>query len=282
MHALPYLIEDKKADKTYGCLLIAHSKGSKLKEAKYRVNRWFLMVSVKLSQSNYDKIFTPTYEGKRLHVFISYSSTDKVYAGELKDFLQIYGLSVFLAHEDIRPTLDWKEEIIRNLRLCDIFIPIISSDFSLSEWTDQETGIAFGLEKFIIPIRMGKDPYGFIGKLQGCKGDSYFNVLTAISDNSSLKKSLIDCLLRSLEKVPHFDDASIIVKELEKYSELTRTQTNEVIRIAIKNDQFRLCWNGKKFLKLFSKEHSEKINPMLMRVFDKVKNDFSTVYPDSV
>jgi hypothetical protein len=152
----------------------------------------------------------------------------------------------------------------------------------LFEWTDQEIGIAFGLENFLIPIRMGKDPYGFIGKLQGCKSDSYFNVLTAISDNSSLKKSLIDCLLRSLEKAPHFNDATIIVKELEKYSEFTKVQINEVIRIGIKNDQFRLCWNGKKLLKLFSKEYGEEINPRLMRVFDKVKNDFSTVYPDSV
>ena len=103
-----------------------------------------------------------------------------------------------------------------------------------------------------------------------------------ISSNSSLKEALIDCLLQSLEKAAHFDAAGSIVKELEKFSELTRVQANEVIRIAIKNDQFRLCRNGKKFLKLFSKEYSEEINPMLMSVFDKVKNDFSTVYPDSV
>ena len=238
------------------------------------------MPSVKLRQTDFNKISKPYYERKHLHVFISYSSVDKVYAGELKDYLKGYGLSVFLAHEDIRPTLDWQKEILKNLRSCDVFVAIYSPNFSQSEWTDQETGIAFGLDKFIIPVRMGEDPYGFIGRFQGCKSDSPANVLDVINSNSSLRELIIDCYLRALEKAEHFDDAKSIVEELEKLK-LNKPEVNEVIRIAIKNDQFRRCWNGIKFLKRISKEHSEEIIPLFRRVFDKVKDDNSFAYAES-
>ena len=239
------------------------------------------MNTVKLSQAKYDKIFAHTHEGKGLLVFISYSSDDKVYAGELKNFLESYGLSAFLAHEDIQPTLDWQEEILRNLRSCDIFIPIFSPAFKDSKWTDQETGIAFGLQKLIIPIRKGVDPYGFIGKLQGCNSESYINVLDVLSNYSSLKDSLISCLLRSLEKVTNFDKASIFVKHLEKCNDLTKLQANEVVRIAIKNDQFGLCWDGRKFLKRFIDNYPDEIDPLFLKVFEKVNNNFTVIYPSS-
>lgn len=77
-------------------------------------------------------------------VFLSYSHKDRVIAGSIKTTLGSEALEVFMAHEDIQPSLEWQEEIFRQLKLCDIFIPLFSNNFRKSNWTDQESGLAFG------------------------------------------------------------------------------------------------------------------------------------------
>jgi hypothetical protein len=51
-----------------------------------------------------------------LKVFISYSSDDKFVGRLFKQYFENYsGFSVFLAHEDISPALEWELKIIKNL-----------------------------------------------------------------------------------------------------------------------------------------------------------------------
>jgi hypothetical protein len=224
------------------------------------------MEPLKLSKEKYKKIFADNYEGKTIRVFISYSSTEKTFAGAVKEFLEKYGLSIFLAHEDIRPTVDWQEEIIHNLKGCDVFIPMVTQSFSISEWTDQETGMAIALDKFIVPLKLGKDPYGFIGRRQACKFDyenikeSCLKIIQVIKDNSLFRESVKDCLLRSLDKAYSFDNATEIIKELETFETFTKDQANQTIRISIRNNQVRMCREGQKFLELVSKKYNSKID----------------------
>lgn len=232
---------------------------------------------VVVSKREHQKIFKENYNGKKVRVFISYSSKDREVAGSLKRFLEKYGLEVFLAHEDIKPTINWQEEIMQNLKECDVFLPIISPSFGHSEWTDQETGIAIALKKFIVPIKLGKDPYGFISRLQACKGDSFSSIIQAIKDYSPLKESMIDCLLDVLEKAGNFDSASETIKEIETYETFTRPQVDQIIRISIKNDQVRLSWEGKKFLESIFTEYGAKIDTILAKVFAEVKDDFYAI-----
>ncbi|HIH44794.1 MAG TPA: toll/interleukin-1 receptor domain-containing protein, partial [Candidatus Methanoperedenaceae archaeon] len=63
---------------------------------------------------------------KSLRIFLSYSTNDKVIAGSLKTLLELMGFEVFLAHEDIEPSVEWQEEIKDNLDKCDIFIPLLT------------------------------------------------------------------------------------------------------------------------------------------------------------
>ena len=102
------------------------------------------MASKILTKEDYEKISADEYEGKTIRIFVSYSSSNKRLAGEIKDSLKKYGLSVFLAHEDIQPTHEWQNEISNNLNGCDVFIPILTRSLRNSEWTDQEIGMAFG------------------------------------------------------------------------------------------------------------------------------------------
>lgn len=103
-------------------------------------------------------------------VFISHSSKIKVKANKLKEALYHYSMSGFVAHEDIEPTKEWQLVIENALSTCDAVVPLINEDFPTSRWTDQEVGIGYALGKTIIPVRLGLDPYGFMGKFQGLQG----------------------------------------------------------------------------------------------------------------
>jgi hypothetical protein len=115
-------------------------------------------------------------EEDELFVFISYNTIDKNIAGELKRKLEKPKQSVFLAHEDIKPTIPWEQEILNNLEKCHIFIPIITVNYHRSLWTDQELGYAIQGEinntKRIIAIFKGKSPYGFAGRFQAMRIDN--------------------------------------------------------------------------------------------------------------
>ncbi len=104
-----------------------------------------------------------------LRIFFSYSIDDKKIVGMLKKQLEFMGFEVFLAHDDIEPSAEWQDEIIKNLKSCDVFIPLLTKSFRESKFTDQETGIAVATDKFIISLQVDFPPYGFIGKKQGLK-----------------------------------------------------------------------------------------------------------------
>ena len=109
---------------------------------------------------------------KSIRIFLSYSSDDGILAGKIKRYLEDYfGFEVFLAHEDIGAAEEWPKVIIENLKSTDIFMPLLSPNFTKSSFTDQETGMAFILGKGIIPISVetGVTPYGFINKIQALK-----------------------------------------------------------------------------------------------------------------
>ncbi len=80
-----------------------------------------------------------------MNIFISYSHKDRVLVGEIKTYFTFsFGFNVILAHEDIEPTQAWEDEILSNLRSCNVFIPIITEHYYNSVWTDQETGFVLG------------------------------------------------------------------------------------------------------------------------------------------
>lgn len=101
-----------------------------------------------------------------LRIFISHISAHKDKATRLKTCLGPYGISGFVAHEDIIPTLEWQHEIERALYAMDAFIAIHTKGFSQSFWTQQEIGFAYGRGVKIISLKMGEDPTGFISKQQ--------------------------------------------------------------------------------------------------------------------
>lgn len=105
-------------------------------------------------------------DDKFLRAFISHLSKDKLIATRLRDALAIFGISGFVAHEDIEPTQEWQVQIERALQNMEVFISIHTDKFSESVWTQQEIGFAVARGIKVIAIRMGEDPKGFISKHQ--------------------------------------------------------------------------------------------------------------------
>lgn len=107
------------------------------------------------------------WEGETdFRLFISHLAKDKDKATRLKACLLPHGVSGFVAHEDIHPTLEWQVEIERGLFTMDAMVAVHTPGFSESMWTQQEVGFALGRGVKVISLKMGEDPTGFISKRQ--------------------------------------------------------------------------------------------------------------------
>jgi hypothetical protein len=124
-----------------------------------------------------------------LRLFLSHVSRHKAKVARLKDELLKYGVSAFVAHEDIEPNLEWQNEISLALRSMHALAALVTDDFHSSNWTDQELGWALGRGVPVLPVRLGADPYGFVGKIQAVSG--------TLEDVPSLALNIVKALLRS-------------------------------------------------------------------------------------
>jgi hypothetical protein len=104
-------------------------------------------------------------------LFLSHTSANKALAKEIRDRLRLFGIDAFVAHEDIKPTKEWEEEIERALSTCDGMLAMVTPDFIESKFCDQEVGYAMGRGLIIIALMRGAKPYGFVSKWQGMAGD---------------------------------------------------------------------------------------------------------------
>lgn len=133
-------------------------------------------------------------------LFISHISSFKITVTHLKNRLERYGISSFVAHEDIEPTKLWEKEIERGLFSMDALCAILMPGFKESNWTDQEVGVAIGRGVLVIPIRKKLDPYGFIGKFQGFQTNNKNvtevaeGIFKILSNNEKTKAKLISKL----------------------------------------------------------------------------------------
>ena len=107
----------------------------------------------------------------RFRLFLSHVAPFKDKAAYLEKRLRDFGISAFVAHQDIEPTKEWLVEIEKALFSMDTLAALLTPGFADSHWTDHEVGVAIGRCKSVIPILKGQIPYGFIGKYQGLQGE---------------------------------------------------------------------------------------------------------------
>jgi hypothetical protein len=122
---------------------------------------------------------TGPWEEGRFRLFLSHTSAHKVLAKQIRDYLRPYGFDVFVAHEDIKPTREWEQEIELALATCGGMLALMTPDFINSEFCDQEVGYAMGRRLLVAAIMHGEQPHGFVGKWQGIPGEDPDDELAA-------------------------------------------------------------------------------------------------------
>lgn len=110
------------------------------------------------------------WSNEDVRIFLSHLAANKIETTQLKNSFANYGISAFVAHEDIEPTKQWQTEIESALSTMDGLVAMLAPGFKESNWCDQELGVAIGRQVPIIAVRQGLDPYGFIGKYQALQG----------------------------------------------------------------------------------------------------------------
>lgn len=147
---------------------------------------------------------------------------------ELKERLRLFGISCFVAHEDIHPTKAWQDEIENALASMDGFVALMTANFHDSDWTDQEVGFAFARGVPIISVRLGKDPYGFIGKFQGLSSTwptAAEDIIKILIKNDRMFSAYVN----ALRKCPSWNSGNTLARALPGIERLTATQADELV-----------------------------------------------------
>lgn len=89
-----------------------------------------------------------------LKLFISHMAAHKKAVSLLANELKKYGISSFVANKDIKPTEEWRNNMLRALKSSDMFLAFITDDFYNDDWAGQEVGIACYRRIPIIPLKL--------------------------------------------------------------------------------------------------------------------------------
>jgi hypothetical protein len=164
-------------------------------------------------------------------LFISHSSVIKAKAGELQGALGKFGISGFVAHNDIEPTKEWQSEIELALATCDSLVALLTPEYHGSMWTDQEVGYAMGREVLVFSIRLGQDPYGFIGKYQGMDGSR--------SEAVDLAQRSFDIILANKVTAPRMREGLVARFEQSSSFQATREAMGYLEKVAEWPDELK-------------------------------------------
>jgi hypothetical protein len=107
-----------------------------------------------------------------MRAFMSYQTVDKEAAARVAGVLTEFDCTAFMAHEHIEVSEEWRLEILKELEVADLFVPILSAHYYGSVWCMQESGIAAFRRMTIIPLSIdGALPPGFLAHIQSTKID---------------------------------------------------------------------------------------------------------------
>lgn len=197
-----------------------------------------------------------------IRVFLSHKSEFKVGAAKIEAHLSNYGIASFVAHEDIEPVQEWVVEIELALSSMDVLVALLTDKFSESNWTDQEVGVAVGRGVLVIPVRLGKDPYGFIGKYQAVPGvgksaaklaDEIYEVILKSDKISDEKKRLAsdDTVNEYISKVAEagrFAVANPLARHLPNIRKMSPSQEEALVRAFNENSQVRYAFDFREII----------------------------------
>jgi len=207
-----------------------------------------------------------------IDIFVSHSNLEKSIATDLKQKLQDTNMRVFLAHDDIDGGDDWMKELYEKINECDVFIVLLSNNYRQANFCDQETGVAYSMNKPMIPLSMDDTkPYGFMSKYQST------NLLSPISEDKIVEiknlvyahtkqgQDIIDNLIDQLSKATSFVNANALAKLVFTFTKFSKPQINKIAAAYCDNYELRGGWTSDRFIRELVKENLKKIEPEIMK-----------------
>lgn len=183
-----------------------------------------------------DPVANRIWDKDCFRVFLSHKAEVKKETSGLKDKLKLYGVSCFVAHEDIHPTKEWQNEIENALHTMDSFVALLTDGFHDSLWTDQEVGFAFGRGVPIISVKLGKDPYGFIGKFQALSC-TWETAPTEIAKILIKKEPMLNAYIKAVQKCQGYDGGNKLAELLPFIDRLSDNQIDKLVKAFNENKE---------------------------------------------
>lgn len=129
----------------------------------------------------------------------------------------------------------------------DAFVALLTDGFHDSLWTDQEVGFAVARAVPIIAVRLGRDPYGFIGRFQAlsCGWDA------APAELAKLlmpHPKMLNAYLTAVHDCSSFDRGNTLAQVLPAIQVLSKDQADSLVAAYNANSELRgsFGFNGTK------------------------------------
>ena len=202
----------------------------------------------------------PFWRKRMFRLFVTHLATEKVLAAQLQEALLGYGISGFVAHNDIEPTLEWQTQIETALATADSLVALLHPAFHASNWTDQEIGFAMGRGLPVFAVRFGQDPYGFIGRFQGFVGGGKSpellarELFDAYRKNKQSQKRMGEVLLSLFEDSNSFQTAKTRIGYLEELEVWESSFVPRLEAAAEANSQISGSWGVPERVQLLAKK----------------------------
>lgn len=202
-----------------------------------------------------------------IEIFLSHANKDKKIAKKLAEELGNYGMKIFVAHEDIKIGEKWETILFNKIKECDLFVVLLSQNFHEAKYTDHEVGIAYGLNKFIFPIRIDETvPYGFISKFQAKKisseieGDEVVKIFYSMVSKSEKGLEMMNNLIEEFSESESFSIANNLTSILSQYADFSDDQLNRIAKAFLDNSQINQGFKSSHWCVNLFKENWKKLD----------------------
>ena len=209
-----------------------------------------------------------------MNTFISYASDIKRTAGHIKIYLDRYGFNCFLAHEDILPQTKWPKEILKALKQCDLFLPLLTTGFTESFFCQQETGFAYCRDVEILPVMISKAPMGMIADLQAVKFNkeefesSCWKIVVHVGKRKKLSEPVLDKLIDWFGNSSTYKDATENAKKILNEFDFSEEQVEDIRKHIKTNSQIYETKEARDSIFKFMDKYSQHVDKKFREWYD--------------
>jgi TIR domain len=187
-------------------------------------------------------VTTTVRSAQPLFIFASHLSAERRFVGAIREELERFGVTLFVAHDSIPDDATWHHEIEKALDAADAGLVFLHQGFKESDWCPQELGWLLGRHVPVMPLNFGVTPYGPLGKLQA--GPERSNAPQVIAENildrlvrqETLRGGLVASLVTAMQSSGSFNRTDRIWKYLREL-DCDANQSAGLLVAAKTNDQ---------------------------------------------